>query len=309
MAAQARARSCCCGSIIVEAPLRASGEPVQLEPAELFARGPCPGCDGRGTISETRCLTCRGRRIAGVSLDARALFALDSAGRVRAIAPAQRRTGDALHWAHVCAESVIAARRRVSGQELEARMRAALLALSLTSNGRTTSYNPSGSGGTPDYALVDDRGRGRLAVGDAPQLEYAARWNRADDDDERQAIVEDAELELERITKAPPAPPTSWETAEQLAQRIVREGAGFSRRDVAIAMRTSARTVAAARAAAGVDPDLGQPIARPEDQHLSGDRRQRRVRELDARAVSAAGIARALGVSRSTVLRDLGRKA
>lgn len=189
-------------------------------------------------------------------------------------------------------------------------MRAAILALAMTSNGRTTAYNPSGGGGgATDWALVDDRGRGRLAVGDAPQLEYAARWDGAVDDVERQAIVEDAEQELERITKAPRAPATRWETGEELAARIIRDGAGFNRRDVAIAMRTSERTVAAARAAAGVDPELGQPIARVEDQHLSGDRRQRRVRELDARGVSAAGIARALGVSRSTVLRDLGRKA
>lgn len=187
-------------------------------------------------------------------------------------------------------------------------MRRALLALAMTSNGRTSSWNATG-GGDVDYSLVDDNGRGRMGVGDAPQLAYAVRWKRAVDDDERQALVEDAEQELERITKSPAAPATTWETAEQLARRICDEGAGFSKRDVAIAMRTSERTVAAARIAGGVDEDLGHPIAQPQERpRLPVDRRRQRVLELDRRGISAAGIARVLGVSLSTVLRDLGRK-
>lgn len=96
-------RSCRCGSPIIEAPLRSTGEGVLLEPGELFARGPCPRCEGRGTIGELICLTCRGQRIVGVSLTAGPLYALDAAGRVRAIAPAERRPGDALHRPHTCA--------------------------------------------------------------------------------------------------------------------------------------------------------------------------------------------------------------
>ena len=65
-------------------------------------RGPRRRQEDEGGRSSRTCPTCRGRRIVGVSLAERALFALDSAGRVRAIAPAERRKGDALHWAHTC---------------------------------------------------------------------------------------------------------------------------------------------------------------------------------------------------------------
>lgn len=191
---------------------------------------------------------------------------------------------------------------------LEARMRQVLLELSMTSNGRTTSWDASG-GGTVDHYLVDDRGRGKLTPGDAPQLRYAMRWEHARDDVDRQALIDEAQQELEQITRSRATPPTEWETAEQLAKRIVRDGAGFSKREVAIAMRTSEKSVAAARTAAGVDEDLGHPIAAIDAKQLPIDRRRHRVLELDARGVSISGIARALGVSRSTVRRYLGRKA
>lgn len=188
-------------------------------------------------------------------------------------------------------------------------MAAVCVRLALTSNGRTTSYNTSGGSGTVDYALVDDRGRGRLTRGDAPQLGFAERWQRARDDDEREALIEEAERELAQITKGRPAPETSWETAAQLAKRIVKDGAGFSRKEVAIAMRTSQKAVAAARAAAGVDEDLGLPVATVDAKQMPIDRRRHRVLELDARGVGVQGIARALGISSSTVRRYLGRKA
>lgn len=99
------ARCPTCRASIVEAPLRAGGALVLLAPAELFARGPCPRCLGRGTehLSQTPCPTCLGARMVGVSLAAGELYGLDPAGRARAIAPAQRRAGDALHFAHACA--------------------------------------------------------------------------------------------------------------------------------------------------------------------------------------------------------------
>lgn len=101
---QPRPRLCGgCGGDVVEATLRASDDIVVLEPQELFARGPCPRCDGRGTLHAETCPTCGGRRIVGVSLEAGILHALDASGRARAIAPAQRNAGDALHFAHACA--------------------------------------------------------------------------------------------------------------------------------------------------------------------------------------------------------------
>lgn len=74
-------------------------------------------------------------------------------------------------------------------------------------------------------------------------------------------------------------------------------------------MRTSEKSVAAARAAARVDEDLGLPITAVDAKQLPIDRRRHRVLELDARGVGVQGIARALGVSSSTVRRYLGRKA
>lgn len=104
----ARHRCSDCGSEVIRASVR-SGDVVLLELAELFARGPCPRCEGRGAIQHQTCPTCRGEQIVGVALTSSALFALGSGGRARAITPPDRRTGDALHFAHACAMTVRAA--------------------------------------------------------------------------------------------------------------------------------------------------------------------------------------------------------
>ena len=193
----------------------------------------------------------------------------------------------------------------MSARELEARMRAALLALAMTSNGRTTSYNPGG-GGERDYALVDDRGRGRLGAGDAPQLEYAARWDRAVDDVARLALVEEAEHELEQIVKSrAPAPKASWETAEQLAARIVAEGAGWPAKEAAIAFRTGVTDVWRARKAAGRDVEYGQPLVN--GRALSREQLRVEILRLADQGMSTRVIADALGVARGSIRYVLAR--
>ncbi len=182
-------------------------------------------------------------------------------------------------------------------------MRDVLLQLAMTSNGRTVSYDSSG-GGTPDYVLVDDRGRAKLAHGDAPQLAYAAAWDRARDDVERAAVLKAAHDELQSILKSR-GNPLVVESKEDRDRRIVQEGEGWPARDVANSFHCGIRDVWGAREAAGRDVEYGQ--LRRNGRALTRAELNAEVRRMAGRGMSEQAIADALNIVRGSVRYILAR--
>lgn len=122
-------------------------------------------------------------------------------------------------------------------------------------------------------------------------------------DDDRRAVVKDARAELAHLRGHGEREAVAVETLDELKKRIVKEGEGWTVREVALRMRCGQRVVRDARAAAGREPDLGKlPEPAPDV-----EARRARARSMAANGYTLAQIARLLDVSRSTVERDLGR--
>lgn len=181
--------------------------------------------------------------------------------------------------------------------ELETRMRDVLLQLALTSNGRTAAYDSSG-GGTPDYVLVDDDGRGKLDPADAPHLRYAMEWDAAEDDSQRAEVLKRARDELDRIRRSH-ADPTAVESKEERDRRIVKEGRGFPAAEVAISIRCGITDVHKARAAAGVDLEFGEE--RVNGRAFSRGARNAEILRLAKLGMNPVQISARLGIPRSSV--------
>ncbi len=188
--------------------------------------------------------------------------------------------------------------------EIETRMREVLLALEMTSNGRTATFDSSG-GGEPDYVLVDDDGRAKLGHGDAPHLIYIEQWASAgDDEEERRHVLERAKDELDRIRRSH-ADPTKAESKQARDRRIIKEGEGFVARDVANAMRCGVTDVYKARQANGRDIEFGEL---PQNgRALSLEERNTEILKLYRRKLSTREIALRLNIARSSVRYVLAR--
>jgi hypothetical protein len=82
---------------------------------------------------------------------------------------------------------------------------------------------------------------------------------------ERSATIEDAQIVIGRARaeldawRRRPEPPPSGETLEDLKTRILREGAGWTPKEVALAMRVTPTLVRNVRTEAERDPDTGRP--------------------------------------------------
>lgn len=181
--------------------------------------------------------------------------------------------------------------------ELETRMRDVLLQLALTSNGRTSAYDSSG-GGTPDYVLVDDKGRGKLGAGDAPHLHYAAEWDAASDDETRAQVLDAAKDTLEHIRRSH-ADPKAAETKQERDARIVEKGRGWPAREVANHVRCGVTDVHKARAAAGLDIEYGEK--RVNGRALTRDERNAEILRLHRLGMNPFQISTAMNIPRSSV--------
>jgi hypothetical protein len=170
--------------------------------------------------------------------------------------------------------------------DLESRMRELLTQLAMTGN------RPR----RPDVLWLDPL--------DAPHQRYLDLYIREETDEGRAAVVALAEVELDRI-RFSRGHPGAAETLEELFDRIVHAGEGWSEREVAIRLRTTEAIVRRARRTRP-RPTRGRPVE--DSSGLGRDERRGRVRTLDELGYSAREIAHALGIPYSTVLRDLGRK-
>jgi hypothetical protein len=187
--------------------------------------------------------------------------------------------------------------------DLETEMRKVLLALALLSNGSTTGWESSSGGGSARH--YEDH-IPQLGYGDAPHLYWAKRWHECTSDQERDAVLTLATTALEEATTSR-ADFTAVESAAELHARIVELAGYVDRKEAAVRARTSEAVVARAWREAGLDEYTGRPVTSLAG--LPADQRRARVREYAATVTTnARAIARALGISYSTVLRDLDRR-
>jgi hypothetical protein len=177
-------------------------------------------------------------------------------------------------------------------------MRHVLVQLELTSNGRTSTFEaPTAGGYYTDHVPS-------LGQHDAPHLFYDRLYSAQTTDEGRDAVLGQAEDELEAI-RVSRGDPSKEESLEERNARIVEEGEGFALKEVAIRFRCSKRAVREARRDAGRDEEWGRPAV---NGHALPDRNEK-VREMAADGMPARQIAIALRLSPSTVRRALGRKA
>lgn len=188
--------------------------------------------------------------------------------------------------------------------QLETRMREVLLQLELTSNGRTSTFD-AGGGGTPDYSLVDDNGRGRLDEDDAPHLRHLADWKAAGDDEHaRAAALDAAKATLDAIRRSH-ANPKTVESKEARDRRIVKDGQGWPAREVANSVRCGIKDVWRAREAAGRDAEFGE--LKRNGRELTRDERNAEILRMHRKGLSGHAIADALNIERSSVRYVLAR--
>jgi hypothetical protein len=196
---------------------------------------------------------------------------------------------------------------------LDGEMEAVLRALAMCCH--VPAVNPQG--GT---AGSDEHPGGGRPPGDLGSEEYARRYGppfhqctpKCDhrgpvrSDEGRRALLAEAKAELQSIRgyglAAVPRP--AGETADEFDERIVKKGEGWTAKEAAAAFKTTPTRVIRARKAADRETEYGRPPEPP----TSADRRRTRVLELKGRGRTIAQIVATLGVSRSTVERDLGQR-
>lgn len=241
--------------------------------------------------------------------------------------------GEAAPGSAFC-DSCLAAKDAVAERDrLDRDMRAALAQLA------TCSHVPAARAGSSTPATDESIG-GKRPPGDHGEAIYTrlygppfhhptAEYPGARDNRARAALIREAWDEVKHLRghgRATVERPTG-ESAEEFAQRIVRDGRGWPVRDAAVHFRTGEAAVRKARKNGAllvngvphnVDPETGEPLmprgtakpGRPAKGDDSIERRRQRLIDLtERRGHSVAAAARLVGISRSTAERDLGRRA
>jgi hypothetical protein len=140
-------------------------------------------------------------------------------------------------------------------------MRAVLIQLAMTSNGNTAKMDGNSGGGSARH-YADALLVGWLDPLDAPHQRYLDLYMREADDAGRERVLELAEDELDRI-RFSRGHAGEAETLDELFDRIVALGEGWEVNDVAVAMRTTARSCAARAASAAATRRRASPSRTP----------------------------------------------
>lgn len=208
-------------------------------------------------------------------------------------------------------------------EDVDRRMRQALLELDMVAGAKAASYEPrSRSGATSSVVLTGGNDPARAgSEADYYRRAYGPPFNRpsfrhpgAVDDHAREQLVKAARETLDKLRgHARPARPAG-ETTEQRIRRMLVETEGMAPHQVTTTrfcdIAPSARHVRHLRRRNGRDPETGalnpqQPVAMP---RLAAELRIRRVQDLRRRGYSVRDAARTLGVSAKTIERDLGKE-
>lgn len=164
-----------------------------------------------------------------------------------------------------------------------------LLELELTSTARAHAFAPVVTCSMPESSAPNGD--------DTPAAYWRERFAAAADERELAELVALAHAELRRIRRRA-FPALAYDTADELAERVITEGEGVSVADVSIALRCTPTFVRRARIARGREVEFGRKVRvelEPAALHAAG---------LSIRQVSAV-----LGVPRSTVHERLARAA
>lgn len=188
------------------------------------------------------------------------------------------------------------------GTSRDQQMRQILARLEVTSNGRIYSYQPVGSKGAFQGSAP--------TTGDSspPHIRWAHAYNECVSDGERDRVIREANRELGELT-CRPVRLVKGESVADRDRRLLKEGAGWSAREVADRFRVNLRDVWRIRREGGRDKDYGGAIKgrEAESKRLQRVERQRRVRELKERypGMTARQIGMHVGVDHKTVQQDL----
>lgn len=169
-------------------------------------------------------------------------------------------------------------------------IRQVLAELELISHGTITNYNPSMSIGEK----ADPRPPGGSG---AEHIFWRHRYEQASTDDGRRKVIREAREELDKLRRQEPSTRSAGETTLERNVRIVKEGEGFSARQVAIHFNCGERDVRKARMAAGREPELGKQVSsRPQE-------KAEKARELIGQGVSTREASRILEVGQTQIMR------
>lgn len=196
---------------------------------------------------------------------------------------------------------------------LDAAMRDVLRELELMSHVPASGYQPTGRSRSSDEPPggtrpPGDKGHTYFARAYGPPFhERTPRYPGCLHDSQRAHVIESAQAEVDALKGRAERPRVVEESAEQLGERIVREGEGFSATEVAVRFRTGERRVRRVREAAGREPVYGRPLEAGNG-GMTADARRARARQLrEDENLPITSIARILGVNKSTVSKDLRR--
>jgi hypothetical protein len=167
--------------------------------------------------------------------------------------------------------------------------RQVLLELELTSTARAYAFAPLVSGSSPTSGVPNGE--------DTPAAYWRDRFGDARTEREAHELTELARVELRSIRRRA-FPALSYDSADELVERVIRDGEGVAPLQVSIALRCTSTFVRRARIARGREPEHGRVVDV----------------ELEPRALLAAGlsyrqVAVVLGVPRSTLHERIARAA
>lgn len=132
-------------------------------------------------------------------------------------------------------------------------IRQVLAELEMASCGTTANLNTEGHGafGSRPPVTGDD---------DPPHLRYRAAYENAGTDRRRQAVLDAAIAELDRLRGKYERPEAHAEDPKLWKARMLREGEGFEPEIVAVSFNTTAKLVRSVRIKAGRFPGSGRPL-------------------------------------------------
>lgn len=198
--------------------------------------------------------------------------------------------------------------------DLDREMREVLSALNLFSHVQAMGYEPTGRGRSSDEPLGGSRPPGDIdhvvfaREYGPPFHEPTRRYPGARTNTRRAQVLENAKEELKQLRGKHARRQPAAESLAARNERMVREGEGWTVREVAIHFRCGENEVRRARKDAGREPDLGALLET--EGELSVSERRRRAHELrEQHNLPLSAIARKLGVDKATISRDLRRVA
>jgi hypothetical protein len=188
---------------------------------------------------------------------------------------------------------------RQDAEPLPIEFRQTLAELEMLSHGRTQSYAAATAPG-------ESEGYGRPPGSEfPPHIVWRSEWMKAKDDHRRYEVMRLATEELASYRRSSRTVTVVEETEEELEERVVKTGKGWTVEETARHCRCTPTFVRRARLKAGVNAVTG---AQPKDKPQTDDPRER-ARQLAGEGYTERQIVMLTGLAKTTIRRLLGRAA